>query len=120
MSTPPAPAGTEWIVDAHDCDPEALRSRPRLEGLLARIVAELDLVTVATPVWHVFPNPGGITGLVVLAESHLTCHTFPEYALATFNLYRCRPGASWPWAQRLEETLGAARVSVRSVARGGP
>ena len=41
-------------------------------------------------VWHKFGGEGGVTGLIMLTESHLACHTYPEYQTATFNLYCCR------------------------------
>lgn len=110
--------GAEWIVDAHGCDASSLRSCAALGGLFARIVDELGLHPVAPPVWHVFPGPGGITGMLLLAESHLACHTFPERGFAAFDLYCCRPSQEWPWAERLAEAIGAAEVRVRSVPRG--
>ncbi len=69
-------------------------------------------------VWHEFPGQGGITGFLLLSESHLSCHTFPERGFAAFNLYSCRPAQEWPWAERLREAIGARQVSVRSVSRG--
>jgi S-adenosylmethionine decarboxylase len=114
----PLTPGTEWIVDAHGCDPRALRSPEALGDVFARIVRELGLRPAAEPVWHVFPGEGGITGLLLLTESHLACHTFPERGFAAFNLYCCRPRGDWPWAERLEEALSARTVSVRKVDRG--
>ena len=110
--------GTEWIVDAHGCDPAALRSPAALARLFARIVEELGLHPAAVPLWHVFPGEAGITGMLLLTESHLTCHTFPERGFAAFDLYSCRPSQVWPWAERLAEALGASDVRVRSVPRG--
>jgi S-adenosylmethionine decarboxylase len=110
--------GTEWIVDAHGCDPLALRSPEALGSVFARIVRELALRSARGPVWHVFPGEGGVTGLLLLTESHLACHTFPERGFAAFNLYCCRPREEWPWAERLAEALGARTVSVRKIARG--
>lgn len=110
--------GTEWIVDAHGCDPFALRSPAALARLFARIVEELELHPAAAPLWHVFPGEAGITGLLLLTESHLACHTFPERGFAAFDLYSCRPSQQWPWAERLAEALGASDVRVRSVRRG--
>jgi S-adenosylmethionine decarboxylase len=81
-------------------------------------VAELDLRAAGEAVWHVFPGEGGVTGLLLLSESHLTCHTFPEHGYAGFNLYCCRPRTAWPWEPRLREFLGATSVSVLRVARG--
>jgi S-adenosylmethionine decarboxylase len=112
--------GAEWLVDAHGCDPSALRSQSRLEAVFDRIVDELGLGTIGRSSWHVFPGPAGITGLWLLTESHLTCHTFPERGFAAFNLYCCRPRGEWPWADRLAETIGARDVRVRFMQRGEP
>ena len=115
----PVPSGTEWLVDAQGCDPVALRSREVLDALFRQVVAELGLSAVAEPVWHVFPGEGGITGLLLLTESHLACHTFPEREFAAFNLYCCRPREEWPWSERLKVALRARDVTVRRLARGG-
>ena len=63
------------------------------------------------------PWPGGVTGLALLTESHLACHTYPEFRLAAFNLYCCRERAEWDWAARLSELLGAREVRVRRLTR---
>ena len=114
LSTP----GSEWIVDAYGCRPEALRSRAALEAVFARAIADLGLSPVAPAVWHVFPGAGGLTGVVLLRESHLACHTFPETGFAAFNLYCCRPRDRWTWEIVLADLLGADDVHVRCEARG--
>jgi S-adenosylmethionine decarboxylase len=120
VTLPQSPAsGTEWIVEARGCRPEALRSEAALRELFGRAVAELSLRPVAPPVFHRFPDPGGITGVLLLAESHLTCHTFPEAGYAALNLYCCRPRPAWDFAARCAELLGATRTQVTAVARGG-
>jgi S-adenosylmethionine decarboxylase len=111
-------SGCEWIVDAFGCDPEVLGSRDTLDALFAQVIRDLSLTAVAPPVWHRFPGPGGLTGVVVLSESHLTCHTFPERGFAAINLYCCRPRAPWPWADELARRLGASDVRVTAHARG--
>jgi S-adenosylmethionine decarboxylase len=55
----------------------------------------------------------------MLTESHLACHTYPEFGVATFNLYCCRERPAWPWDERLREMLGAHDVCVRSLSRAG-
>ena len=77
------------------------------------------LAAVLPPLVHVFPGEGGITAMVLLAESHLTLHTFPEHGTLTANLYCCTERAAWPWEERVAEMFGAARVDVRTLARGG-
>ena len=111
--------GTEWLVEAAGCEPERLRDVGALDEIFTRVIAELDLHPLHTPSWHVFPGSGGVTGFVMLTESHLACHTYPEHGIATLNLYCCRPRAEWPWRERLAELLGAADVRVRAVERGG-
>jgi S-adenosylmethionine decarboxylase len=111
--------GTEWLIEASGCDAEALRDVGRLREVFARAVSELDLRVVGEPLWHKFPGHGGATGLAMLTESHLACHTYPEFRAATFNLYCCRERPEWPWAERLREMLGAETVCVRSVRRWG-
>ena len=111
-------AGREFIVDATGCSPAALRDPVRVKALVDRLIAEVDLRVVAPQLWHAFPGEGGLTGLVLLAESHVAVHTFPELTLCTINLYCCRPRAPWPWDERLREHLEARNVSVREVERG--
>jgi S-adenosylmethionine decarboxylase len=111
-------SGAEWIVDAHGCQPDALRSQRVLEAVFGRAIRELGLQPVAPPVWHVFPGEGGVTGMVLLSESHLACHTFPESRFAAFNLYCCRPRSRWTWEATLGELLGAGEVQVRCEPRG--
>jgi S-adenosylmethionine decarboxylase len=114
------PAGVEWVVEAFDCEPDRLRAADRLRQLCDGLLTELELTRVGDALWHRFPGPGGVTGLYLLAESHLACHTYPEHGLATFNLYCCRPRPRWPWEARLADALGAGRVVVREVPRGVP
>ncbi|MEN3335081.1 MAG: S-adenosylmethionine decarboxylase [Blastocatellia bacterium] len=109
--------GTEWMIDAHGCNAADLADLAVGRGLCERIIRELDLKVIGDGQWHQFPAPGGVTGLYLLSESHLACHTYPELGVATFNLYCCRPRPRWPWEARLQEMLGATRVIVRLITR---
>jgi S-adenosylmethionine decarboxylase len=97
---------------------ERLRDINAVRSLCKEVIADLDLRVVGEPMFHQFPQPGGVTGLFLLTESHLACHTFPETGLATFNLYCCRPRPPFAWEERLGVLLGASRVTVRTAARG--
>jgi S-adenosylmethionine decarboxylase len=113
--------GRAWVVDAYGCDPTRLRSTDALAGVFDAVVSALALRPVSRPVWHAFPGPGGVTGFLLLSESHLSVHTFPERGFAAFDLYCCRERAPWAWDRELLERLGASEVRVRSIARGdGP
>ncbi len=110
--------GAEWIVDARGCSSESLRDLPTLQGVCELIISELNLHVVGEAKWHQFSKPGGITGLFLLTESHLACHTYPESGIATFNLYCCNVRPEWQWQERLSDLLGATTVTVRVVKRG--
>jgi S-adenosylmethionine decarboxylase len=109
--------GTEWLIEASGCDAESLRDVERLRAVFERAISELGLRVLGQPLWHKFPCEGGVTGLAMLTESHLACHTYPEFGVATFNLYCCRERPAWAWEARLEEMLGATFVNVRSMSR---
>jgi S-adenosylmethionine decarboxylase len=110
-------AGAEWIIDARGCSAAALRDRVRLEALFDRLIAELHLTPVAPAAWHTFPAPGGLTGFVILAESHLACHTFPEFGSVCVNVFCCRARDDFDAAGLLAEMLGATDTLVRRVDR---
>jgi S-adenosylmethionine decarboxylase len=109
--------GVEWIVEAHGCSPDGLRDLGVLRTLFLALIDDLDLHTVGEILWHQFPNTGGITGLALLSESHLTCHTFPEHGSICLNLFSCRPRPRWDFETRLRGFLGAGEVIVRHVTR---
>jgi S-adenosylmethionine decarboxylase len=109
--------GTEWIVEAYDCEPEKLRDLSLLQALFSSIINDLQLKSLNS-VWHQFAGEQGVTGLVLLSESHLACHTYPEFETATFNLYCCKSRPEWNWEDKLCELLGAKIVDIRQVARG--
>ena len=109
--------GTEWLIDASGCDAAALANLDRLRAVFDRVIHDLDLHVLGEIAWHQFDHPHGVSGLALLSESHLTCHTYPEFRFATFNLYCCRNSAAWTWETRLKEMLGATEVNVRVVER---
>ena len=84
---------------------------------LAHARQSVDLHACGDGRWHQFPNAGGITGMTVLTESHLACHSFPEYGTLCLNLFCCRPRPEWDFAGQLQAILGAQSVNVRRLDR---
>ena len=110
-------SGCEWIVEAHGCDPSGLADLGHLRTLFADLIAGMRLRAIDEPVWHQFPVTGGITGLTLLAESHIACHTFPEFGSLCLNVFCCVSRPEWGFERYLAEHFGASRVSVRMVER---
>ena len=113
--------GREWIVEAQGCDAARLADPAALAHLFDQVVADLSLTLVASPQWHTFPAPGGVTGVAMLAESHLAVHTFPEHRSLCMNLFCCGPRPEWDFAAVLRARFDAQLVQVRCLERGyGP
>jgi len=93
-----------------------------VRALLETILVRRELRVVGEGARHKFGGEGGVTGLYLLTESHLSVHTYPEHGAATFNLYCCRPRPEFPWATEIARALGGddaeVVVDVRIVERG--
>jgi len=109
--------GTEWLIEAVGCNAEALGNEAKIRSLLDAVMRDLGLRAVGS-VWHKFDGEGGVTGMIALTESHLACHTYPEYGTATFNLYCCRSRPEWDWDSNLKKTLEASHIMVTKIDRG--
>lgn len=81
--------GLHLTADLRDCPAAAVLTDPAaLRQACLRAVAASGLHPVGE-LFHRFPAPGGVTGVVLLAESHLAVHTWPERATVTLDVYVC-------------------------------
>lgn len=79
--------GTHIIVDCYECDTKKLDDVKHLETLLveAALQAGCEIREVA---FHKFA-PHGVSGVVIISESHITIHTYPEYQIAMVDIFTC-------------------------------
>ena len=109
--------GRHLLLELFDCDAEALNSLETVKTSMIE-AAKRAQATIVDVVFHEF-NPFGISGVVVIAESHLAIHTWPEYRYAAVDVFSCgdvlQPQVA---ADYLVEQLGASRASVVEIQRG--
>ena len=120
--------GLHLIADLHDCRcaPSFLLNAPGLEVFCVEACLRHGL-TVVGRLFHAFRDaggePAGVTGTVVLAESHLAVHTWPEIGSATLDVYVCNfSGDNSQQAHALFAEVIASfaptRMETKEVARG--
>ena len=116
--------GLHLTADLRGCAADAapLVAPQALRALCLQAVAAAGLQPVGE-LFHPFPAPGGITGVVLLAESHLAVHTWPELAAVTLDVYVCNLGADNSAKARallaaLEAGFAPQRVEHHEVLRG--
>ncbi|MFA5354134.1 MAG: adenosylmethionine decarboxylase [Thermodesulfovibrionales bacterium] len=79
--------GTHLLVELRDCNPEILKDLSKVKDALVSAAKEAR-ATIIDVSFHEF-NPFGISGMVVIAESHLSIHTWPEYGYAAVDVFTC-------------------------------
>ena len=109
--------GRHLLGEYHGCDRELL-NRP--DHIRTELLAAVTIAG-ATPIQdfvHTF-TPHGVTGIVVIAESHFAIHTWPEYGFAAVDLFTCGDSVD-PWGAftHLASALRAGSHSVVEVRRG--
>jgi len=87
--------GPHLMLDLSDCDPDRLNDLDLCFDLLFQVPDEIGMTKITQP--HVFrykglvPEDEGITGMVVIAESHISLHTFPLKRYCFVDIFSCKP-----------------------------
>ncbi len=117
MSNAFRPAGVHLLADLHQIDPGLLADADRIDMLL-RDAAMAAGARILHGHFHNFGDGMGVTGVLLLAESHISIHTWPEHGFAAVDIFMC--GAAQP--ERALEIIDAAlnplARNVRTVERG--
>jgi len=109
--------GRHLLIELFDCDPDVINNLEAVKGALVE-AAKRAQATIVDVVFHEF-NPFGISGVVVIAESHLSIHTWPEYRYAAVDIFSfgdvLQPEIA---ASYLVEQFAAERTSIVEMQRG--
>jgi len=79
--------GKQFLAELYKCEPEILNNMDIIAAVLCQ-AAEISGATVIDKKFHKF-SPQGISGLVLISESHLAIHTWPEHNFASVDLFTC-------------------------------
>ena len=109
--------GHHYIVEGSGCNAEVISRVEHVEQIMVR-AAELADVQVWAISFHRF-SPDGVSGVVVISESHLSVHTWPELGYVALDIYTCGERAKPEAAvQHALKAFGASNMHITEVTRG--
>lgn len=111
--------GRHLVAELAECRSGILDNLPVLEEHLNESVRRSG-ATIVKSVFHRY-NPQGVSGVVVIAESHISIHTWPEYGYAAVDFFTCGDAVDpYKAYQYLKEALGSKSGSLTELKRGLP
>ena len=111
-------SGTHLIADLHGIDRKKLADASAIEELLKQGALAAGAHIVYSH-FHPFGQDQGVTGVVLLAESHISIHTWPEFEFAAVDIFMCGHAQPHRALDYIRESLKPDAVNVRDIARGG-
>lgn len=109
--------GRHILVEFYDCNPDILNDEIYIETEMLE-GARKAKATIISSTFHKF-SPHGVSGVIVIAESHIAIHTWPEYKYAAVDIFTCGETID-PWViyKHLEEKFEAQSSSRLELKRG--
>ena len=109
--------GRHVLVELYECSPEILNDVSQIERNMVAAAKEAG-ATIINSTFHHF-SPFGVSGVVVIQESHLAIHTWPEYRYAAIDLFTCGdPVDPWKSYDYLKKAFHAIHGSSMEIRRG--
>lgn len=109
--------GIHLLIELWSCNRKKIDTLDYLEKIMVQ-AAEVAGATVLKSAFQDF-NPQGVSGVVVIAESHLTIHTWPEHGYAAVDIFTCGTSVDpWKATEFLQRELEAGDIQVRDFLRG--
>ena len=81
------PLGRHMLLELYKCPKDMLDNQEKIEKILVDVVNRVGATLINTT-FHKF-SPYGVSGVVVIAESHITIHTWPEHSYAAIDVFTC-------------------------------
>jgi S-adenosylmethionine decarboxylase len=112
--------GLHWVADALGCDPTKL-SQAGVREALIELPLRLCLTPVGAPSLSEHHLDGALTvaGVVLLTESHASCHSFPDEGVVHFDVFSCKPFDVDAARRYVLRHFGAAELRDSVLKRGG-
>jgi S-adenosylmethionine decarboxylase proenzyme len=109
--------GQQIVVDYHKCNPEILNDVTAVKRAMREAALKAG-ATIVQEAFHLF-NPYGVSGVIVIAESHLAIHTWPEFGYAAVDLFTCGDEVDPQVAfDHLKQSLEADDFTAMEMKRG--
>ena len=108
--------GQHLIIDAFECDPTYLNNMDHLEGLCKKVAQNTNMEVLYTYFYQF--EPQGVTGMLVLATSHISIHTWPEKKYTSLDFYTCGDHNINTQVELLLKGLDSKNAMVYSFSRG--
>lgn len=109
--------GRHVLAEVHGCRFEVLNDIRRVEDIMVNAALEAG-AEIREFIFHKF-SPQGVSGVVVISESHLAIHTWPELGYAAVDVFTCGDKVNpWDACNYLAEKFGADYVNASEVKRG--
>ncbi len=109
--------GCHLLLELKDCNPALLNDLNFIRRAMLTTAQDVGATVVGESFHHFTPQ--GVTGILAIAESHISIHTWPEYGYAAADIFSC--GSSFrPWeaAKRLADLLESKDADFKEVERG--
>ncbi len=109
--------GNHILVEFYNCDTDILNNVKFIEKAMNEATI-LSGATIVGSHFHTF-NPHGVSGVVIIAESHLSIHTWPEYGYAAVDIFTCGETIDAGKAfQHLKDSFRAKHTATIEMKRG--
>ncbi|MBI4655225.1 MAG: adenosylmethionine decarboxylase [Elusimicrobia bacterium] len=109
--------GQHLVVELYGCDYKIISEVNKVQSIMME-AAKAAGVTIIDAIFHRF-EPQGVSGVIVIAESHFAIHTWPEYEYSSIDFYTCgRKTRPWKALKIVKKGFKSTHFSVMKMERG--